>query len=126
MSSTIVCSSRYTCDVHVHSSANGTATQKASHTTWYTLCRAMPPRAHVHALPAGARRTSSVCSGTATAVDATISTSAMARCHSLVANSVQMCTRKGEPVSLMLRRIVVMAMMASPIQKRLKKPWKSR
>ncbi|KAG7147372.1 hypothetical protein HYQ46_003798 [Verticillium longisporum] len=89
------------------------------------LWMAMPPVFQVRGPLAGAARKTR-CIRTETAVVATMRKSAMARCHVLMVKRYQIWTRIGWPVSLMLRSIVVMAMMARPIQKRLKKPWKSR
>ena len=68
----------------------------------------------------------SFCNGRLIIVLATMAMSLRPNCHVLAVNKAQGRTLKGRPVSLIFLSIVVMTMIASPIQNKTKKPLKSR
>lgn len=68
----------------------------------------------------------SLCRGKLKEVLTIMAPSLSANCQTLSVNRAQTPTRKGKPVSLIFRNMVVMTMIASPIQNKTKKPRKSR
>ena len=94
---------------------------KNNHNASPKLCKSIPPRDHrSHCGPLRHSR----CIGRTSPELTTIAASLSPIPHTLAVKRLQTRTCRGNPVSLILRKMLVPTMMAKPIQKRVKNPRK--